>query len=58
MLSIETADALLGHPVAGGSWEGFVVENIVSALPRHTIGFYRTAGGAEVDLVVERRPAT
>ncbi len=57
LLGIETADALLGHPVAGGSWEGFVVENIVSALPRHaTIGFYRTAGGAEVDLVVERRP--
>ena len=56
LLGIETADALLGHPVAGGSWEGFVVENIVAALPRHAaVGYYRTAGGAEVDLVVERR---
>ena len=56
LLGIETADALFGHPVAGGSWEGFVVENIVAALPRHaTVGFYRTAGGAEVDLVAEGR---
>lgn len=56
LLGIETADALLGHPVAGGSWEGFVIENIIGALPRHAaVGFYRTAGGAEIDLVVERR---
>ena len=58
LLDIETEDALLGHPVAGGSWEGFVIENIVAALPRHAaVGFYRTAGGAEVDLVVERSPS-
>lgn len=56
LLGIETADALLGHPVAGGSWEGFVIENIVAALPRHAaFGYYRTASGAEVDLVVELR---
>ena len=54
LLGIETADALLGHPVLGGSWEGFVIENIVAALPRHAAcGYYRTGGGAEVDLVAD-----
>lgn len=55
LLGIETADALLRHPVAGSSWEGFAIESIVGALPRHVaVGFYRTARGAEVDLVAER----
>ena len=54
LLGIETLDALLGHPVVGGSWEGFVVETIVGALPRRASwGYYRTAGGAEIDLVVD-----
>ncbi len=46
---------VLGHPVAGPSWEGFVVENlIVAAGDRRTPYFYRTEDGAEVDLVFER----
>ena len=54
LLGIQTTDALLGHPVVGGSWEGFAIENIVSALPKWaSCGFYRTAGGAEVDLVAD-----
>ena len=54
LLGLGTADALLGHPVVGASWEGFVIENIARALPkRAAYGFYRTAGGAEVDLVVD-----
>lgn len=54
LLGIRTADTLLGHPVVGVSWEGFVIENIARALPkRAACGFYRTAGGAEVDLVVD-----
>lgn len=54
LLGIGTTDALLGHPVVGGSWEGFVIENIASALSKGAVyGFYRTAGGAEVDLVVD-----
>ena len=54
LLGLGTADALLGHPVVGASWEGFVIENIARALPkRAACGFYRTAGGAEVDLVVD-----
>ena len=54
LLGIETLDELLGHPVVGGSWEGFVIETIVGALPRRASwGYYRTAGGAEIDLVVD-----
>ena len=54
LLGIETVDDLLGHPVVGGSWEGFVIENIAGVLPaRASCGYYRTAGGAEVDLVID-----
>ena len=54
LLGIETLDELLGHPVAGGSWEGFVIESLLAAAPeRAQTGFYRTAAGAEVDLVLE-----
>ena len=54
LLGVETMDDLFGHPVVAGSWEGFVIENIIRVLPgRASWGFYRTSGGAEVDLVVE-----
>ena len=54
LLGIETMDQLLGHPVIGGSWEGYVIENMISALPRRaSCGYYRTSGGAEIDLVID-----
>lgn len=54
LLGIGSLNDLLGHPVVGGSWEGFVIETIIGALPRHArFGYYRTAGGAEADLVVD-----
>jgi len=53
LLGIAGKEALLGHPVVGGSWEGLVIENVVSiAGPQCEAGFYRTSGGAEVDLVL------
>jgi predicted AAA+ superfamily ATPase len=53
LLNIQTVDDLLGHPVIGGSWEGFVIENILSVVPPHTgVYFYRTAAGAEIDLLL------
>jgi len=54
LLDITDYDALLSNPVLGKSWEGFVIENILSILPA-TIGayFYRTAAGAEIDLVLK-----
>jgi len=54
LLSIDSYDALLSNPVLGKSWEGFVVENIHSVLPRHAqTYYYRTAAGAEIDLVIK-----
>ncbi|HEC29980.1 MAG TPA: ATP-binding protein [Gammaproteobacteria bacterium] len=54
LLHIQTINDLLGHPVVGGSWEGFVIENILSATPGHIIPFfYGTPGGAEIDLLLE-----
>lgn len=54
LLGISSYDALLSNPVLGKSWEGFAVENILSVLPsRSESYFYRTAAGAEVDLVIK-----
>lgn len=54
LLNIADRDALLGHPVVGASWEGFVIENLINAAPAFTVpGFYRTSGGAEIDLLLE-----
>lgn len=55
LLDIETRDDLLGHPVVGASYEGMVIENLVAAAgERRTACFFRTADGAEIDLVLER----
>ena len=54
LLNIGEHPTLLGHPVGGASWEGFVIENLIGAAPPLTVpGFYRTAGGADIDLVLE-----
>jgi hypothetical protein len=54
LLGIATVEELLGHPVVGMSWEGFVVETLLSVLPwRAQAFFYRTAVGAEIDLLVQ-----
>ena len=54
LLNISKYNDLLGHPVVGGSWEGFVIENIMSVVPPGTFPFYyRTADGAEIDLILE-----
>jgi len=55
LLNLTTLDDLLGHPVVGASWEGFVLENLLSSLPVGlTPWFYRTSAGAEIDLVIEK----
>lgn len=54
LLGIRNHDDLLGHPVAGASWEGFVIESLLAVVPNHTkASFYRTATGVEIDLVLE-----
>ena len=54
LLAINDFDSLLGHINSGGSWEGYVIEQIIAKLNYNQIPFfYRTADGAELDLVIE-----
>lgn len=54
LLGLDQAEAVLAHPIAGASWEGAVVETLLSLLPERAIpSFYRTSAGAEMDLVID-----
>jgi predicted AAA+ superfamily ATPase len=53
LLGLGSLESVLGHPVVGGSWEGFSIETLIAAAPMGTEHFfYRTAAGAELDLVL------
>ena len=53
LLGLATREDLLGHPVAGASWEGLAVETLAGVAPEGTVAnFYRTSAGAEIDLVL------
>ena len=53
LLGIVDRDGLLSHPIVGMSWEGWVVENALNVAPEGVHGhFFRTSGGAEIDLVL------
>lgn len=53
LLAIRDQEMLLSHPVVGASWEGFVIENLLAVAPEGSEGyFYRTSGGAEIDLLL------
>lgn len=55
LLQLETLEDVLGHPVAGASWEGWIIEQVLALAPDNwRPWFYRTSGGAEIDLLVER----
>ena len=59
LLGIASLEQLAGHPVIGESWEGHVIETLVSVLPpRATPFFYRTSAGAEIDLLIEHNDGT
>ena len=54
LLRLDDPESVLGHPIAGASWEGFVVETLLRAAPERTqASFYRTASGVEIDIVLE-----
>lgn len=54
LLGLGDKETVLGHPVAGASWEGLAVESLIAAAGSATeASFYRTSGGAEVDLVLD-----
>lgn len=53
LLGLGDMHTLLGHPVVGASWEGFAIESLLAAAPPGVEGFYyRTSGGAEIDLLL------
>lgn len=53
LLGLATLEDVLGHPVAGASWEGFVIESLIAAAPEGAQpNFYRTTAGAEIDLLL------
>lgn len=55
LLGVASLDDLAGHPVVGPSWEGWALEQIAQLLgPQWQLSFYRTASGAEMDIVAER----
>ncbi len=55
LLGIPDREALLSHPVAGASWEGFAVESLIASAPLGTQAyFFRSSAGAEIDLLLER----
>jgi len=55
LLGIESLNDLAGHPVVGASWEGWVLEQIAQLIgAQWQLSFYRTASGAEMDIVAER----
>ena len=57
-LGIHQSSVLDAHPARGSSWEGFIIEHIISAFQNRSVGsqpyFWRTSAGAEVDLLIDR----
>lgn len=55
LLMIQDFQHLLGHPVVGYSWEGFVIENIINSLSdQWQASYYRSAEQTEIDLILEK----
>jgi len=55
LLGIGSAEALDGHPMVGASWEGFALEQTLRLFPSDDAYFWRTSGGAELDLLLLRK---
>ena len=54
LLRLPDYNTLAGHPVVGNSWEGFVIEQLMSVMPPMSFAnYYATAAGAELDMVIE-----
>ena len=53
LLKIKNYNDLLGHPALGNSWEGYVIEQIISGIgDSFDYYYYRTQDGTEADLVI------
>ena len=55
LLGIDDDRDLLGHPRVGASWEGFAIEQVLSALRQPYGWFWGTHGGGELDLLIRTR---
>lgn len=54
LLDLGDKEAVLSHPIVGASWEGFCIENLLACAPSQVQAyFYRSSGGAEVDLLLQ-----
>jgi uncharacterized protein len=58
LLGLRSWDELFGHPAIGASWEAYALEQILSVLREWEGSFYRSSGGAEIDLVLQRGKRT
>lgn len=59
LLGIADKETLLSHPALGASWETWVIDNLLAAAgPEVQAHFYRTAAGAEVDLLLTHPDGT
>lgn len=58
LLQVDDFNTLMGNPVFGASWEGFVIENIISSSQDCKFSFYRSATGDELDLLIEKGTST
>jgi uncharacterized protein len=54
LFGLANEKAILSHPKAGASWEGFVVEQILATETHHEAWFWATHQGAEIDLLLRR----
>jgi uncharacterized protein len=55
ILRLDRFDELMGHPILGVSWEGYVIEQIrQNCKDQLEMYFYRTHHGAECDLVLAK----
>jgi len=54
LLQIDSFNDLMGNPIFGASWEGLVIENILSNLRDWSPHFFRTATGDEIDLILTK----
>lgn len=53
LLGLKNKEDVLGHSVAGQTWETLAIETLIAAAPEGTnASFYRTSAGAEIDLVL------
>jgi len=51
LLGVRTMDELLANPKHGGSWEGYVIEEVIRSVAPDDVYFWATHQGAEIDLV-------